>query len=82
EPADPPLSRTEAEARSLEQGKELWAAVDTDETIAALVTGADAIAAADLGGVRTAHHLARRHEIAIATQGIVPALVELAARAE
>lgn len=75
------LTRKQAEALAVEQGRQLWAAVEDHAQLAALVEAADALAAVDLGGVRTAYHLARRHQVAIATHGLVPCLVELDARA-
>lgn len=80
-PSTGKLTRKQAEAFAVEQGRQLWAAVEDHAQLAALVEAADALAAVDLGGVRTAYHLARRHQVAIATHGLVPCLVELDARA-
>ena len=80
-PSPATLTRKQAEARAVGDGRRLWAAVENDEGVAAFVTGADALTAVDLGGVRAAYHLARRHQVPIATHGLVPCLVEVEARA-
>lgn len=90
EVASPPATRPESararrlrdEAAAQQRGGRLWELVSDDTALALLLEAAHAIAAIDLGGIRSAFHLARRHRIAVATNGLVPCLVELAARTE
>ena len=74
--------RLRAEAAARARGVRLWEHVSADEEVARLVSGADAVAAVDLGAVRAAFHLAREHPHLVATNGLVPCLVELDARSQ
>lgn len=72
--------RAEADARA--RGERLWEHVAADDGVAAVLDSADALAALDPGGLRTAFHLARRRPEVVATNGLLPALVELDHRAQ
>ncbi len=74
--------RRRAEAAARARGVALWDHVSADEQVGRLVSGADAVAAVDLGAVRAAFHLARRNPHLVATNGLVPCLVELEARSQ
>lgn len=80
-PASARTRRLQDEAAAQERGRRLWDLMSADGALVPLLVAADAIAATDLGGIRSAFHLARRHDIPVATNGLVPCLVELAARA-
>ncbi|HHU10423.1 MAG TPA: hypothetical protein GXZ60_10470, partial [Intrasporangiaceae bacterium] len=58
----------------------LWTLLNGESRLTELLEQCDALVAIDQGGIRSAFHLARRHSPAIATNGLAPALVELAAR--
>lgn len=80
-PPQPPsrAQRAQEQAVRQERSHRLWDLVAADAALAPLLGAADAVAALDIGGIRSAFHLARRHDIPVATNGLVPALVELAA---
>lgn len=73
--------RLQDEAAAQQRGRRLWELASQDAALGPLLDAADAIVATDLGGIRSAFHLARRHGIEVATSALVPCLVELAARA-
>ena len=74
--------RLRAEAAARARGVSLWAHVSSDEEVCRLVSGGDAVAAVDQGAVRAAFQLARRNHHLVATNGLVPCLVELEARSQ
>lgn len=89
-PADPTSDDAEVPARErrrreraavLERGRRLLTLIEGDPALVPLLDGADAFVALDESGVRAAFHLARRHRPEVATDGLVPAVVELTARA-
>lgn len=63
-----------------DRSRRLRELVEADTSLVPLLDGADAFAALDESGLRTAFHLARRHRPSIATDGLGPALDELDAR--
>lgn len=74
------LHSYDEQAAGVDPSRRLRELVESDAGLVLLLDGADAFAALDDSGLRTAFHLARRHRPSIATDGLGPALDELDAR--